>query len=247
MKKFFVLALVLSITISAFGKNNGKEDQLDRLQSAATVLDEIMAAPDKGVPEEILRSAKCVAVVPSLLKGGFVVGAAYGRGVATCRTPDAPTKWSAPAFFRVEGGSFGLQIGAQAVDLVMLVMNDSGMQTLLSSKFKLGADASAAAGPVGRHAEGMTDWKMRAEVLTYSRARGVFAGLTLNGAAIYADDDSTRSIYGRRVPTRTILMGRIETPADSTVFTNTVAKYAAQVEAEAKPAPAATHAPAKSK
>jgi len=247
MKKFCVLTLVLSFTISAFGKNNGKQDQLDRLQSAATVLDEIMAAPDKGVPEEILRSAKCVAVVPSLLKGGFVVGAAYGRGVATCRTPDAPTKWSAPAFFRVEGGSFGLQIGAQAVDLVMLVMNDSGMRTLLSSKFKLGADASAAAGPVGRHAEGMTDWKMRAQVLTYSRARGVFAGLTLNGAAIYADDDSTRSIYGRRVPTRTILMGRIETPADSTVFTNTVSKYAAQVEAEGKPAPAATPAPAKSK
>jgi lipid-binding SYLF domain-containing protein len=233
--------------MSAFGKNNGKEDQLDRLQSAATVLDEIMSAPDKGVPEEILRSAKCVAVVPSMLKGGFVVGAAYGRGVATCRTPDAPAKWSAPAFFRVEGGSFGLQIGAQAVDLVMLIMNENGMRALLSSKFKVGADASAAAGPVGRHAEGMTDWKMRAEVLTYSRARGVFAGLTLNGAAIYADDDSTRSIYGRRVPTRTILMGRIETPADSVVFTNTVAKYAAQVEAESKPAAAPAPLPAKSK
>ncbi|MCU1309886.1 MAG: hypothetical protein JWO20_1011 [Candidatus Angelobacter sp.] len=245
MKKFCVPALLLCITISAFGKNNGKEDQLDRLQSAATVLDEIMSAPDKGVPEEILRSAKCVAVVPSMLKGGFVVGAAYGRGVATCRIPDAPDKWSAPAFFRVEGGSFGLQIGAQAVDLVMLIMNENGMRALLNSKFKIGADASAAAGPVGRHAEGMTDWKMRAEVLTYSRARGVFAGLTLNGAAIYADDDSTRNIYGRRVPTRTILMGRIETPADSVVFTNTVAKYAAQVEAESKPAPAP--APAKSK
>src|SRR5437879_6560713 len=159
MKKFCVPALLLCITISAFGKGNGKEDQLDRLQSAATVLDEIMSALDKGVPEEILRSAKCVAVVPSLLKGGFVVGAAYGRGVATCRTPDGTAKWSAPAFFRVEGGSFGLQIGAQAVDLVMLIMNDSGMRTLLSSKFKIGADASAAAGPVGRHDEGMTDWK----------------------------------------------------------------------------------------
>jgi lipid-binding SYLF domain-containing protein len=247
MKKFCVLALLLCITIPAFGKNDGKEDQLDRLQSAATVLDEIMSAPDKGVPEEILRSAKCVAVVPSLLKGGFVVGAAYGRGVATCRTPDAPAKWSAPAFFRVEGGSVGLQIGAQAVDLVMLIMNDNGMRALLSSKFKVGADASAAAGPVGRHAEGMTDWKMRAEVLTYSRARGVFAGLTLNGAAIYADDDSTRNIYGRRVPTRTILMGRIETPADSVVFTNTVAKYAAQVEAESKPAAVPAPPPAKSK
>ncbi|MCU1284653.1 MAG: hypothetical protein JWO13_1003 [Acidobacteriales bacterium] len=238
MKKFCVLVLSLLLSVSAFAKKSSKEDTLDRLQSAATTLDEIMAAPDKGVPEEILRSAKCVAVVPSLLKGGFVVGASYGRGVATCRTPDAPNKWSAPAFFRVEGGSFGLQIGAQAVDLVMLVMNDRGMRALLSSKFKLGADASAAAGPVGRHAEGMTDWKMRAQVLTYSRARGVFAGLTLNGAAIYADDDSTRSFYGRRVPTRTILMGRIETPADGTVFTTTVLKYATQVEAESKPAPA---------
>jgi lipid-binding SYLF domain-containing protein len=245
MNKFCVLVLVLSLSISALAKSNGKEDQLDRLQSAATVLDEIMAAPDKGVPEEILRSAQCVAVVPSLLKGGFVVGAAYGRGVATCRTPNGVTKWSAPAFFRVEGGSFGLQIGAQAVDLVMLIMNESGMRSLLSSKFKLGADASAAAGPVGRHAEGMTDWKMRAEVLTYSRARGVFAGLTLNGAAIYADDDSTRKVYGRRVPTRTILMGRIESPADATVFTSTVSKYAAQVEAESKPAAPAAPAAGK--
>jgi lipid-binding SYLF domain-containing protein len=130
------------------------------------------------------------------------------------------------------------------VDLVMLVMNESGMRALLSSKFKLGADASAAAGPVGRHAEGMTDWKMRAQVLTYSRARGVFAGLTLNGAAIYADDDSIRRVYGRRVPTKTILMGRIDTPADSTALTTTVSKYAAQVEAQGKPEKKETPAPA---
>src|SRR3954447_3753521 len=122
MNRIFVLVLVLSLSLSAFGKKSGKEDQLDRLQSAATVLDEIMAAPDKGVPEEILKSAQCVAVVPSMLKGGFVVGAAYGKGVATCRTPNGTTKWSAPTFFIVEGGSFGLQIGGQAVDLVMIVM-----------------------------------------------------------------------------------------------------------------------------
>jgi lipid-binding SYLF domain-containing protein len=197
-----------------------------------------MAAPDKGVPEEILRSAQCVAVVPSLLKGGFVVGAAYGRGVATCRTPNAPAKWSAPAFFSVEGGSFGLQIGGQAVDLVMVIMNERGMRALLSSRFKLGADASVAAGPVGRHAEGMTDWKMRAQVLTYSRARGVFAGLTFNGAVIHTDGDSVRAFYGRQVPNRTILMGRIVTPEDGGVFTNTIDKTTAKVEADKNPAPA---------
>src|SRR5947199_6940745 len=188
------------------------ETAADRTQSAATVLNEIMSTPDKGIPEEILGSAKCIAVVPSLLKGGLGFGGAYGRGVAVCRTADG---WSAPAPFGIKGGSFGLQIGGQAVDLIMVIMNDQGMQNLLSSKFKLGADASAAAGPVGRHAEGATDWKMRAQVLTYSRARGLFAGITVNGAAIYADDDSTRRIYGRKVLTKTILMGRIDTPADS--------------------------------
>jgi lipid-binding SYLF domain-containing protein len=231
MKILLALAFLFALSVSALAKNS-KQDAIDRLDTAATVINEIMAAPDKGVPEEILGSAQCVAVVPSLLKGGFVVGAAYGKGVATCRTPNAPAKWSAPAFFTIEGGSFGLQIGGQAVDLVMIIMNERGMRALLSSKFKLGADASVAAGPVGRHAEGMTDWKMRAQVLTYSRARGVFAGLTLNGAAIRTDDDSVRAFYGRRVPNKTILMGRIETPADGAVFTNTVDKTTAKVEAD---------------
>ena len=237
MKKISTLALILFLVSSALAKTS-KKDTLDRLDAASTVLDEIMAAPDKGVPEEIMGSAQCIAVVPSMLKGGFVVGAAYGRGVATCRTPNAPAKWSAPAFFSVEGGSFGLQIGGQAVDLVMIIMNERGMRALLSSKFKLGADASVAAGPVGRHAEGMTDWKMRAQVLTYSRARGVFAGLTLNGAVIHTDGDSVRAFYGRQVPNRTILMGRIATPEDGAVFTNTVDKTTAKVEADKKATPA---------
>src|SRR5438876_9989334 len=146
-----------------------------------------MSTPDKGIPEEILGNAKCIAVVPSLLKGGLGFGGAYGRGVATCRTANG---WSAPAPFGIKGGSVGFQIGGQAVDLIMVIMNDEGMQNLLSSKFKLGADASAAAGPVGRHAEGATDWKMRAQVLTYSRARGLFAGITLNGAVISEDKDA---------------------------------------------------------
>jgi lipid-binding SYLF domain-containing protein len=239
MKRLLALALLVGTSVSAFAKNSHQE-AVGRLSDASTVLNEIMSAPDKGVPEEILKSAQCVAVVPSMLKGGFVVGAAYGKGVATCRTPNGTAKWSAPTFFIVEGGSFGLQIGGQAVDLVMIIMNERGMRALLSSKFKLGADASVAAGPVGRHAEGMTDWKMRAQVLTYSRARGVFAGLTLNGAVIRTDTDSVRALFGRNVPNRTILMGRIATPEDGAEFTNTVDKA---TEASKTTAPAAAPAP----
>jgi len=139
-------------------------EQVKRMDAAANVLDEIMGTPDKGIPEELLDSAKCLAVIPSMVKIGFVFGGRHGRGIATCRTTSG---WSAPAPFTVTGGSWGLQIGGEAVDVVMLVMNDRGMEKMLSSKFKIGADASAAAGPVGRHVEGTTDWKMRAEVLTY--------------------------------------------------------------------------------
>ncbi|HLI62605.1 MAG TPA: lipid-binding SYLF domain-containing protein, partial [Terriglobales bacterium] len=166
-----------------------------RLDDSGTILNELLSAPDKGIPEDVYKSAKCVAVVPSMVKGGFIFGAEYGRGVATCRTAD--DHWSAPAMFLVTGGSWGLQIGGQATDLVMLIMNQKGMNDLLSSKFKLGADGSVAAGPVGRNASASTDWKMRAEVLTYSRARGLFAGLALNGAVIKQDDDATRALYGR--------------------------------------------------
>src|SRR6266704_1255764 len=193
-KTVMVLALLLVSGLAA-AKTDYDAD-VQRVQAAGTVVEEIMAAPDKGVPEEILSSAQCVAVVPSLLKGGFVVGGAYGKGVASCRTASG---WSAPAFFKVEGGSVGFQIGGQAVDLVMLIMNNDGMQHLLSSQFALGADASVAAGPVGRHAEGNTDWKMRAQVLTYSRARGIFAGVSLNGARVKQDKDSTREFYGHMV------------------------------------------------
>ncbi len=199
-----------------------------RVQAAADVLKDIMSAPDRGIPEEVLGSAECVAVVPSLLKGGFVFGGRYGRGVASCRTPKG---WSAPAFFTVKGGSFGLQIGGQAVDLVMLVMNEQGMRNLLSSKFQIGADASAAAGPVGRHAEGETDWKMRAQILTYSRARGVFAGLTLNGAAVTQDKQSTREFYGRMVPFRTSLTGQIQAPGTAFPFLDALSKLAKEAAA----------------
>ena len=191
------------------------EAAASRLESAATVLNEIMATPDKGIPADILGSAKCVAVVPNLLKGGFIVGGAHGRGMATCRTA---TGWSAPAPLTTTGGSVGLQIGGQSVDLVMVVMNDRGMQALLTNKFKLGADASVAAGPVGRHTEGSTDWKLRAEVLTYSRARGLFAGITFNGAVIKQDEDATGELYGRQVDFKTILTGSVQPPQSAEKF-----------------------------
>jgi SH3 domain-containing YSC84-like protein 1 len=224
MKKLLLLCVVTALAAASFASDDTLENKaVDRLQAAANVLDEIQGAPDNGMPEEVLGSAECVAVVPSMLKGGFIVGARFGRGVATCRTAKG---WSAPAFFTIEGGSFGLQIGGQAVDLVMLIMNDNGMRNLLSSKFKLGADASVAAGPVGRHAAADTDWKLRAQVLSYSRARGVFAGLELSGAAIHQDKDSTREFYGRMVPFRTSLQGNIEAPKGAYTFLSTLAKWA---------------------
>src|SRR6476660_979514 len=197
MKKLLLLTVVLGLAGSCFAADDEDNKAADRVKSASTILEEIQAAPDTGIPDEVMGSAQCVAVVPSMLKAGFVFGARYGRGVASCRTAKG---WSDPAFFTVQGGSFGLQIGGQAVDLVMLIMNQDGMRNLLSSKFKLGADASVAAGPVGRHAAADTDWKLRAQILSYSRARGAFAGLELSGAAIKQDKDSTREFYGRMVP-----------------------------------------------
>lgn len=222
MKRVLALLFVLGLT-ATFSAASDRGDVVERLQKASTVMNEIMAAPDSGIPEEVIGSAKCIAIVPSMLKGGLGFGGAYGKGVASCKTGKG---WSAPAFFAVKGGSFGLQIGGQAVDLVMLIMNDEGMKNLLASKFKLGADASVAAGPVGRHAEGSTDWKLRAQVLTYSRARGAFAGITLNGAVINQHQDDTRAFYGRMVPFKTILTGNIAAPGDAGVWTGTLAKYA---------------------
>jgi SH3 domain-containing YSC84-like protein 1 len=217
-----LLCGILLLSGLAFGATSRAKD-VARLNSAATILDEVMAAPDKGIPNEVIGSAKCIAVVPSLLKGGFVGGVAYGHGVATCRTDKG---WSAPAFFSIKGGSFGLQIGGEAVDLVMLFMNDQGMQALLNSQFKIGGDASAAAGPVGRHVEGSTDWKMTAEILTYSRARGIFAGITVNGSLVKQDREDTRQFYGRMVTFRTLLTGAYATPPEAKDFLQTVTKYA---------------------
>ena len=214
MKK--VMALVALISLTTIGwAGTSREATTDRMDHAGKILHEIMAAPDNGIPEEVLEHAKCVAVVPNLLKGGFIVGGAHGRGMATCRTA---TGWSAPAPITTTGGSIGLQIGGQSVDLVMVVMNDRGMQALLTNKFKLGADASVAAGPVGRHTEGSTDWKLRAEVLTYSRARGLFAGISFNGAVIKQDEDATGELYGRQIDFKTILTGSVPPPQSAEKF-----------------------------
>ena len=225
MKKLVLFLVVVSFGAVALGADEqGRESKAtDRLQAAADVLNQIQSAPDSGIPENILSRSECVAVVPSMLKGGFIVGGKYGRGLASCRTPKG---WSAPAFFMIEGGSFGFQIGGQAVDLVMLIMNNDGMQHLLTSKVALGADASVAAGPVGRHAEGNTDWKMRAQVLTYSRARGVFAGVSLNGGVLKQDKDSTREFYGHMVTFKAALTGEVEAPSTAYPFLSSLAKWA---------------------
>lgn len=224
MKKLMLSVALLSL-VSLGWADSDREKSTDRLVNAGEVLQAIMAAPDNGIPEEVLEHAKCIAVVPNMLKGGLVFGAQHGRGVATCRTSAG---WSAPAFFTITGGSWGLQIGVEGVDLVMIIQNEKGMQQLLASKFQLGADASAAAGPVGRHASANTNWKMETEILTYSRARGAFAGLTLSGASVRRDDDSMHAIYGRHVTTRAVLLGKVRAPAAAKSFLSAVRGAKAQ-------------------
>lgn len=221
MKRVMLVCALLGYSLFASGDAQNKA--VARVRAAADVLDEIQSAPDQGIPREILASAECVAVVPSMLNGGFIIGARYGRGVASCRTPKG---WSPPVFFGMEGGSFGFQIGAQAVDLIMLIMDDNGMRNLLASKFKLGADASVAAGPVGRHAAADTDWRLRAQVLSYSRARGVFAGASLDGAVLKQDKDTTREFYGHMVSSESSLQGLVTAPREAYPFEATLAKWA---------------------
>jgi SH3 domain-containing YSC84-like protein 1 len=227
MKKFMLLVALLSLTSLGWA-SSVRQEAVERLDNAAKVLHEIMETPDKGIPEEILEGARCVAVVPHMVKGGFIFGAKHGRGVATCRTA---TGWSAPAFITVSGGSWGLQIGVEAVDLVMIIQNEKGMQKLISSNFKIGADASAAAGPVGRHASAGTDWKLDTEILTYSRAKGAFAGLTLEGASVRQDSDSRRAMYGRKTTTRGLLLGQVAAPPAAQSFLNAMREAKAQAVA----------------
>jgi len=227
MKKVILFAAFVSLSVATIARaeEQSRETAEARLRHAGEVLQEVMAAPDKGIPEEVLHHAKCIAVVPHLIKGGFVFGAEGGRGVATCRTANG---WSAPAFFSITGGNWGLQIGVEGIDLVMVFQGDTGMRRLVASHFEVGGDASVAAGPVGRHASANTDWKMNAEILTYSRAKGIFAGLTLNGAAVRRDNDSTAAFYGNEIPTRDILTGVVPPPPGSDAFLDSIREAKAQ-------------------
>jgi lipid-binding SYLF domain-containing protein len=227
MKKTMSMLLIslMGLVGTAAWADSNREDTDARLRSSVEVLHSIMATPDKGIPEEVLSNAKCILVVPNLIKGGFIFGGKHGRGVASCRTASG---WSAPAFVSVGGGSWGLQIGVEGVDLVMLVMNEQGLQHLLSSKFQLSGEGSVAAGPVGRHASAGTDWKMNTEMLTYSRSKGVFAGLTLEGAVVEEDNDSTRAIYGKNMRFRSILSGKVSTPESGEQFVKAVSEAGQQ-------------------
>ena len=245
LKRFLVISAALTVLASLAWSADDKDKDKDRsdidkrIEASAGVLNEIMATPDKAIPDKVMSDARCLAIIPSMVKIAVGFGGSHGKGVATCRT--AKGTWSAPTPITITGGSWGLQLGGQAVDVVMVVTNDQGMQHLLSSKFKLGADASATAGPVGREAGADTDWKMKAEVLTYSRARGIFAGIDLTGSTVTQDKDETRILYGEFVPFADIFAGKVTPPESSAVFLTAVRKYSGQAkehgEAKTEPSP----------
>ena len=210
-----------ALSLPAFGATD-KSKLDERLTSAQAVVNEIMGIPEKGIPQSILSGASCVVVIPGFKKGAFVVGAQYGQGVATCRTSKG---WSAPVFVQLTGGSFGFQAGGQSTDLVLVAMNQNGLQDMLKSKFKIGGDAAAAAGPVGRNAQAGTDWKLNAEFLTYSRSKGLFAGIDLDGTVMSQNSDDTRTYYGADLPFDQVLKGNQPTPAGARPFVRTVAKF----------------------
>jgi lipid-binding SYLF domain-containing protein len=213
---------LMAATFSGSAQGQDKEKLSERLTAAQDVMNEIMATPDKGIPQGILAGARCVTVIPAYKKGAFVVGAQYGQGVATCRTARG---WSAPVFVRLAGGSFGWQIGGQSTDLVLIAMNEHGLQDMLKNKIKLGADAAASAGPVGRNAQAGTDWKLNAEFLTYSRSKGLFAGLDLDGTELSQNGDDMRTEYGADIPFDTVLKGNQATLDNAKPFVRTVARY----------------------
>ncbi|HEY6489607.1 MAG: lipid-binding SYLF domain-containing protein [Terracidiphilus sp.] len=227
MKKA-ILALCFCVLLSSpsFAASS-KQDLQDRLESAKTVMQQIMSAGDRSIPLNILQQATCVAVVPGMLKGAFIFGGQYGQGVVTCRTGHG---WSGPVFIRMAGGSFGLQIGGQSTDLVLVAVNDKGLQDLLKSKFKIGGDASAAAGPIGRAGQASTDWKMTAELLSYSRNRGIFAGIDLDGTSVSQNRDDTEIYYGSPQHFETVLKGDVPVPSGAVDFVRTVAQYFVQAK-----------------
>lgn len=221
----FCLALS-SISLAQSKPQKSLKDQTKQSEKAAKVFREIMETPDQAIPNQLLDSAECVAVFPQVLKAGFIVGGRGGRGVASCRTANG---WSAPAFFNLGGGSFGLQIGAQSTDFVMLFMNKDGLNSLLSDGFTLGGDASVAAGPVGRQAGASTDLKFNAQILSYSRSRGLFAGLELKGVVIKPDNDDMREVYGANMTAKEVLQeNKVTAPAKLRAFSNTLGRYSSR-------------------
>ena len=222
MKKTIAsVCLSFSLTNAAFA-GPSRQDLQERIDSAKVVLDTIMAASDRSIPMDILAQATCVAVVPGMMKGAFIVGAQYGQGVVTCRTGHG---WSGPVFIRMAGGSFGFQIGGQSTDLILIAVNERGFQDLLKDKFKIGGDASAAAGPVGRSGQASTDWKMNAELLSYSRNKGVFAGISLDGTSVSQNYVDTEHYYGQEHSFESILKGNVAVPQDAVPFVLDVAHY----------------------
>jgi lipid-binding SYLF domain-containing protein len=222
MKKFLAVALCVCFVLPAFAQ----QKEAARLQESYSVMKAVIGMPDKGIPRDLLNKAECVIVVPSVKKAAFVVGASYGRGVMTCRSgPDFRGAWSAPAFYAIEGGSFGLQIGGQATDFVLLVMNDKGAKSVMTSKVKLGGDASVAAGPVGRTTSAETDIVMNAEILSWSRNKGLFAGISLAGSTLRSDDDANKNLYGKELSAKQIILEKaVKTPPAGKALVNLLNK-----------------------
>jgi lipid-binding SYLF domain-containing protein len=221
LKFLFVLTLAASLPASSFAAA-GKAELDSRLTKAADALSALTVAGDKSIPLNILKDATCVGIVPGLKKAAFLVGGSYGQGVVTCKTADG--KWSAPAFIRMEGGSFGLQLGGQSTDLVIIAVNNKGFQDLLKSKFKIGGDVAASAGPVGRNSQADTDWKLNAELLSYSRSKGLFAGIDLTGTVVSQNSEDTDTFYGTPHPFEEILKGNVVVPQNARPFVRTVAR-----------------------
>jgi lipid-binding SYLF domain-containing protein len=229
MKKFVVI-LLGCLFISATATHSAaysKAEARQRAQKAAVAFQEIMSAPDQSIPQELIDRAQCVAVFPSVKKGGFIVGGQYGKGLISCRRSQG--SWGAPAYFTIGGGSFGLQIGGQEVDLVLLIMNKSGVEGLLQDKFEIGAGAAASAGPVGRNTHASTDLLLKSQILSYSRSRGLFAGLELKGAVIMQDKEANRDIYDREISAREIIVdGKARTPSIILIFPQTLRKFSSK-------------------
>ena len=229
MSKRLLIVASLALLVALPAVASDREEDASRTHKAAQVFKEIMSAPDQGIPQDLLASAKCIAIIPGEVKFAFIFGGNYGRGIATCRTGHG---WSAPMFVAVDGGSVGYQIGGSSTDLVMLFMNDHALQSLLGDKFKLGGDASVAAGPVGRNAAAGTDVRLTAEILSYSRTKGVFAGVSLDGAVVQADKSGDKAMYGGDVDRHDILSGKVPVPDSARPLLHEIGEYSREARAK---------------